>query len=84
MKIFPLKLLSNYDKAQNIINIIENPKHMHTIKTNENKYGIKVEIDFKKYAKYSMWNSILNKYSNKFSEIVKGINKNYGKKSTGI
>lgn len=80
MKIFPLKLMSNYDRAQNIMNIIGNPKHIHVI-ANENKLGTKAETDT---AKQNMWNTILYKYSTKIGKIAKGITKNHGKESSRI
>lgn len=73
MKIFPLRPMSNYDKFNNFMKIVENSKHAHTIPVSEKIVKVVTST-----IKENSWTNILGKYCNKISEKVKGIQKNHG------
>ncbi len=82
MKIFPLKPMSNYDRFQNLMNILEHNRNVQTCcAENASKYGIALKVE---PAKRSLWDGIIDRVKPAASEFVAKIKDYHGKKSSGV
>lgn len=66
MKIFPLVVMSNYDKAKNLIKIMANPKSVYQIPSKSDSFVAKNNADSLNCVNGDLFKSCLLKIKNMF------------------
>ena len=83
MKIFPLKLMSNFDKFQNLMKIMDKTEHVHVSKVSDlNEYGVKVDIDTRYYANEHLLTRLISKCKPEIKEIMEKLKRIHCEKSS--
>ena len=78
MKILPLKPMSNFDKFDNFMKIVEFHKHAHTTPVSDKEFCSQFSTKTQNITGENTRENIFCKYRTKISEIIKGIKKNNG------